>query len=538
MARPRERSRHRGMERQKEHEMQNLQTLHRSPTAEGSTAHIEDLYDDCNHGHPQSSGAKRLDRRSLRMCIERLAGVLRTCKERLTEVLWMCKEGLAKYRMTTILTATVICVFFAYGLWAFCGLNPSSEPSDNGLDQYTSTVYLTSPGPTTYITRTVHSKQFYEARPVHDQAPMVVPSKIEANGPVTHRDLSHPNVETVTSAPVSRLYFIPMSFTKGGWPRLQQDYHSSSRSASRIEGPQTLQGSPSSLNSTSEAKCLLRSNEAGAPRNLVAGQADGDTTSFTHWVVNVLYDLRRRSSGSIPSNQSWCIQNACSPKKQLNYMCNTNKTISDPFQKQECEWCWPEDQRKHEEITKHCTEVSKRAAFAMVIICGILFFCTLVIAILLASRMLRHRRRARADRVPVGLTHLYKSFFTSLRKHSSIGPENPAPSRFRLQKHRTKPLEQEMAIGDGMHERVPVLPPAPPSISSRVFSDIENMGQGRLLSDPGTSSSHHEPQGMPRQSSRQSRAVSSASEQCSSGASHRRDAGVRLSKLQRLPECS
>ena len=593
MANPRERSRHRGRERQKEHEMQNLQTSHRSPTAEGSTAHIENSYVDRNHGHPQNQGAQRLDRRSLRMYTEGLAGALRTCKERSVEILWVCKEGsegLAKHRRTAILTASIICLFFVYGLWALrgLGLGLGAESSDYGLARSTRTVYDSS---TRYITYTVRDKQFYGARPVHHQAPMPIPTNIEATGQVTRQDLSQPHVVTA-SAPVSGLYYIPMSFTTQGWPRPQQDSHPSSHSASTIEALQNMQGRPSSLNSKAEAKLLLQSHGIDAPRDLLASHADADTTSFARFGVEVLYDLRHHSRRSFPLYKGWCIKNACSPYKQLSSMCNTNKTISNTFKKKECEWCWPENQRKYQEINDHCTEVSKRALHTMFIICGMFLFCTIVIAMFLSPRMLQRRRRAKADRIfhkqattasslqdkinsapsrwfPQGMprfgrsskgaetrvgdisigksapgeafgeTPWYKAMFTRPGKRSEINPENPAPGRLRLQKHRTEPLEQEFAIGDGNSDgRVLVLPPAPPTISSRVFSDIENMGQGRFLSSLGIGNSHHESQETPRRFSRKSRAVSSGSEQSSSGAMHRQNAGIGLYNLQRLTERS
>lgn len=591
MAGPRDRSRHRDRERQNQYPMQNIQPSHRSPTADSSTVHGEDSYDDRNHGHPQSSGAHHLGRRMLRTCQEGLAGALRTCKERSAGASRACKEALAKHRLTTILTASVVCILFISGLWAFRDYRlDRSTGLAMGHGQSTITVYHSS---TTYVTFTVHYQQFHGAKPVHHQAPIAVPSNPVATGEVPSRDLSHPHSVTSTSIPVSGLYLIPTSFPNEGWPQTQQDSHPSSRSASNTEVSQTLHGSPGLENLEPEAKLLLQSRKIGVPRNVFAGQADADTTSFTRWGVEVLYDLHRRSRRSIPFYKGWCIRHTCSPRKQLSSMCNTNKTISDSFRKQECEWCWPENQRKHQEIDNHCTGVSERALNAMLIICGIVLFCTLVIAIILATRMLRRRRRAKADRtlqkhattasplqektnnVPshsfsphgmsktgryskaaknkvndsaiekrspseaVGLTLWYKSVFAQSGKRSRIGSGNPDPGRSKLQKQRTKPLDQEIVIGGGNpHGSVRVLPPAPPAISSRVFSDIENMGQGRFLSGPGTNNNQYDPQMIPRRSSRPSRAVSSGSEKSPSEATHRRDAGAGLYSLQRLTERS
>ncbi|KAL9135099.1 MAG: hypothetical protein Q9175_003710 [Cornicularia normoerica] len=487
--------------------------------------------------------------------------------------------------------ASVICTLFIYGLWAFRGPNRSAENLHYGFDRSTTTITRTKTGSTVHVTYTVHYKQFYDARPIHHQAPIAIPSNLEATDQTTRQDMSHPYVTTTTAAPIPGLYFIPMSITHGGWPQTQQDSHPSYRSASNTERSQTLQGSPGLEASEPEAKVILQSRDIGAPGNLFASQADADTTSFSRWGVEVLYDLRRRS---VPFYKGWCVQNACSPHRQLSSMCNTNKTFSDPFRKQECEWCWPEDQKKDQEINNHCTEVSKRAFDAMFFICGVFLLCTLVIATGLVTRMLRRRQRAGAGRIPhkhattapplqeknsvvpshwisqvistfdgsfkaarannrvdelairtrslgeaIGLSPWYKVGFAKSGKRSGVCPENPAPSRLRLQKQRTKPLDQKMAIvHEDSHARVPVLPPAPPAIGSRVFSDIENMGQGSLLSGPGTSSSQHDPQGMPRRSSRQSRTVSSGNEQSSSGATHRRDAGAGLYNLQRLTERS
>ena len=591
MAGPRDRSRHRDRARQNQYPMQNIQPSHNSPTADSSTVHGEDSYDDRNHGHPQSSGAHHLGRRILRTCKEPLAGALRTCKERYAGALRACKEALAKHRLTTILTASVVCILFISTLWAFREYrHDKSTGLAMGHGQSTITVYRSS---TTYITFTVHYQQFHGARPVHHQAPMAVPTNTKATGEVTSRDLSRPHVVTSTSIPVSGLYLIPTSFPNEGWPQTQQDSHPSSRSASNTEGSQILQGSPGLENLDPEAKLLLQSRKTSVPRNVFAGQADAGTNSFTRWGVEVLYDLHRRSRRSIPFYKGWCIKHTCSPHRQLSSMCNTNKTISDSFRKQECEWCWPENQRKHQEIDNHCTGVSERALSAMLIICSIVLFCTLVIAIILATRMIRRRRGVKADRTlqkhattasplqektnsvlshsfsphgmlktgryskpakpkvddnaiekrspseAVGLTLWSKSAFARSGNHSRIGSGNPAPGRSRLQKQRTKPLDQQIVIGGGNPRgSVPVLPPAPPTISSRVFSDIENMGQGKLPSGPGTNNSQYDPQIMPRRSSRPSRAVSSGSEQSPFEATHRRDAGAGLYSLQRLTERS
>ncbi|CAF9913782.1 MAG: hypothetical protein ALECFALPRED_001366 [Alectoria fallacina] len=600
MAGPRERSRRRGNERQPENLLQDRQTSHRRPTAEGSndagehrrvrdytdapSAHGEDSYDDREYGHPLNSGAQRLDRRILRTCKERSAGALGTCK-----------KGLAKHWMR-ILPAT-ICIFLVYGLWNFCNLNRSAEPSKFGLGwsnrqptrHYQSMLTVTHTASTAYIIDAAYHKQFHDARPVHHQTPMVVPSNLEATGQVIGQDLSHPHIVTAKSAPVSGLYFIPMSFTSGGWPQMQRDTHPSSCSARNTDGSQTLQRGPSFGSLEPEAKLLVQSRKIGAPRNLFPSQADTDSTSFSRWGVEVLYGLHRRRRRSIPFYEG-CTKNVCSPHKQLTSMCNTSKTISDPFRKRECEWCWPENQRRQQEINDHCMEVSKRALNAIFISCGIFLFCTLAIAIVLATRILRRRRRTKADRIlhkhassasplqektnsfpihwfslrtshcgkssetaktkvdmavrkrwpgeAVGQNPWYKAFFAKSGIVSGSGPENPDPGRLRLQKKRTKPFDGEIAIGDGEHERAPALPPAPPAISSRVFSDIENMGQGSLLSGPGTTISQRDPQGMPHRASRQSRAISSGSEQTSSGATHRRDAGAGLYDPQRLTELS
>ena len=590
MAGPRERSRNRSAGRQDGHEMQNLRTSHHSPTARSSNADDEDeiSYDDHNHGHPPETGAQLLVGTFLRTCKEWLARALRTCKGRSAALLRMCKEELAKPRMTTIFKASTISIVFVFAIWAaFYGVSHSAEPFDYGLAMghlrhHQSTITITHSS-TAYITYTVQYHQFYGARPVHHQAPMVVPPDLDATGQVTGQDLSHPHVVTATSSPVLGLYLVPMFVTGGGWPQTQQDFEPSSRSASNTDGSHTLQGSPSLGNSEPEATLLLKSHEIGAPRNLVAGQADADTTSFTRWRVEVLYKLRRRIHHSFSFYKEWCITNACSPHKQLNFMCNTTKTISGSFRKQECEWCWPENQRKQQEIDSHCTEVSKRALDAMFIICGIISFCTLVIAILLATRILRRRRRAKAERilhkhvttasqlqektnsvpshwfshrmsrfdkfdtaikkpspgVTIGQTPWYGSVFAKSGKPLEIGPDDPAPSRLSNQKQRTRPLDQEIANGDENSQgKVPVLPPASPAISSRIFSDIENMGQGSLLSSPGTNNSQHDAQEMPRRSSRRSRAVSTSSEQSFPGATHRRDAGARFYNLQRLTERS
>lgn len=529
MAGPRDRSRHRGMESHKQYELQDLQRPHRSLTGEGSTAHSEDAYDGRNHGHPQDSGAQGLNRMILRMCKERLAGLLGTCKARSAEVLWMCMQWPSKHRMTTLFMASIVCILM---LLASKRLNPSIEPPTywfnrstgraGGHDQSTITV-THSYGPTVYRTISVHYKQFYGARPMHHQEPVAVPSNFGPKGQVKRQDLSHPYVGTRTSTSVPGLYLMPMSFTKGDCLQTQQDTYPSSRPMSNTQGSQSRQGSPSLGESKSETKGLLRSREVGPPR----------------WGVEALYGFRRPSHPSLQSYKGWCIENACSPHKQLSSMCNTTKTISDSFRKQECEWCWPENRRKHQEIANHCTEVSKRAFNAVFVICGILLFCTLVIAILLATRMLQRRRRARADRflhAEATTAFSIQEKIASVPSHRFSHSISKFGRPFSVTKYR---VGQEIATGGSdPRQRVPVLPPAPPAISSRVFHEIENMGQGSLLWGAGTNSSQQNTQGIPRRSSRQLRAVSSGSEQIPSEAKYRRDPGANFHNLHRLTERS
>lgn len=569
MAGPRERSRNRRTGEQDEHEIQNLRTSHHhSPTAEGSN----ESYDDRYHGHPRKAGAQFLDG---------------------TVLAW--KRKLTKPRMMTIYKAFAIFIAMVFAIWgAFYGFSHSDEPLNYGLamghlrNYPTTTHTVTHTLPPHIIKVTAEYFQFAGAKPVVHQEPVAVLPDVHATGQVTGQDLSPLHVVTATSSPVSGFYLLPMSGASGGWPQTQQDFDPSSRSASNTEGSQSLQGKPRLGNSDPESSLLLlQSRELGNPRNLLAGQADADTTSFTRWGLEVLYNLRRRSRDSIYLYKEWCIRNTCSPRKQLNAMCNGTENISGSFRKQECEWCWPEDQKKQHEIDSHCTEVSKRALIAISIICGIVCFCTLVIAIVLATRIVRRRRRAKADRktiapplqeetnsVPshwsshrmsrfaepsktaktrnddiaiekpspgetVGQTPWYRSVFAKSGKRSGICAEDLAPGRLSSQKQRTKPLDQEIAIGDeDSHGRVPVLPPASPAISSQVFSDIKNMGQGRLLSISGTNNSQDDAQEMPRRSSTRSRAVSTSSEQSVSGATHRRDAGAGFYNLQRLTERS
>lgn len=552
MAGPRDRSRHRGLERQNTYELQDIQASHRNRTDGGSSTNNENSHDDRDHGHPQNPVARLVDRRLLRTYQQRLGGFLGIFIARSARVLKTSMGRLFKYRVTTLFMTSIICIVL---FLAFRGLDSSADPFNYWFDwsirpamgHYPSTITGTHSS-TVYRTISVRNKQFYGARPVHHQVPMAVHTNHEPKGLGERQDLLHPQSVKRTSTSVSGLYFMPMPTTNGDWPQTKRDTHPSSRPASNAKASQSLQGSASLGNSEPEGKFLLQSCEIHAPRNLSAGQADADTTSFTSWGVAMSYDLRHRSRRSLHFYKGWCIKHTCSPHKQLSSMCNTTKTDYDAFRKQECEWCWPANQRKHWEIEKHCTEVSKRAVNAMFIVCGIFLLCTLIIAIVLATRLLCRRRRAKTD----GFIHkngttasLPKEKSTHVlsdqnsKKRSGISLEDPASSRPGLQKQRSKVLGQQLAIGDSNpHEMVPVLPPAPPAISSRVFSEIENMGQGSLVSGAGTDSSQHEIQGMPRRSSRQSRAVSSGSEQNSFETMRRRDAGPSLSNLHRLTERS
>ena len=564
MAGPRDRSRHRGMESQTQYELQDIQPSHLNPMDEGFTAHSEDSYDEHSHGHPQNPEAQLLDRGLIRACKELLVGILETCQAQSARILRMCVEPLSKHRMMTLFTASILCILL---LLAFRSLGPRPEPPDYGHHRYgTIAAHQES---TVYRTVSAEYVQFHGAKPIHHQAPMAVSSNQELKGQAKRQDSLHLHVVTGTSTSVPGLYFMPMSITDADWTLTQRDTHPSypaSYSAANHPAPPVSQGSQSLGKSEPQAELLLQSRESRAPHNLSINQAVADTSSFTRWGVEVLYALRRRSGRNLQLNKGSCIENACSPHQQLVSMCNATKTIYNSFRKQECEWCWPENQRKHLAIEKHCTKVSERAFNIMVIICSIFLFCMLVVAIVLAPRMFGYMRKAKANcmfqekattasslreesnSVPSrqlqprisGISRPFKVAKSradekAIRKcspdenvHSDplYKPFTQASNRSRLQKHRTKPLDKEMAMRDhDSHTRVPILPPAPPTIKSQVFSEIEKMGQGILHSDAGTNISQHDMQGMPRRSAKQSRVVSSGSEQNPSQITHHRNAG-------------
>ena len=573
MAGPRERSRHRGMERQEQHELQNRQSFHHSSTMlEGLNAHEEDHLDDHKIGQPQNPRAHHSDRTFSRMC----------------------KERLVKARIM-ILTASIILILFVYGLWAFRHPSRSAEPS-NYEPKWTHTTTISRPGSTVY--HTVHYQQFHHARPIHDQAAMAVSSDLEAIDRTTSQDLSHPPVMTTTVAPVPGLYFIPMPTTDGGWPQAQQYSQPSSHSASNTEKSRILQTNPDWEASETDFEALIQSPGIGTPETRVVGRADAGTTSVSRWGMDIVYRLRRRSDQRVSFYKGWCVKNACSPQKRLDSMCNTNKTITDPFRKQECKWCWPEARKMVAEIDSHCLEVSKRAFDALVIICGIFLFFMLVITMFLAIRLLRRSQKVKSGRLPDknatnispvqektnnfipsswvsqvtskfgrsskagpartradhrgnagfqersvdeanGPAPWYKVIFARLADGSKFGPENPALGRSSLEKQTTKLVDHKLDNRQGESlESVPVLPPAPPAISSQVFSDIENMGQGSLSSGSGANGSQRDPQGLPPRSSKQYRTASSSSERRGPGVAHRRDAGASLYNLKRLTERS
>ena len=354
MADSRDRSRHRGMETRNRYELQDMQTSHRGPTGENSTAYSEDSYDDHNQGHPQNSRPCHLDKRLQRTCKERLVIALGLCKARSAGILRMCMEASTKYRITTVFITSIILIFL---ILAFRGYSPSTKPFDYELGwntwepmgHYRSTTTVTSSS-TLYHTIGVHYKQFYDARPVHHQVPMVVPPTTEPMGQANRQNLLFPHVETGTTASVSGLYFVPMSLPSGHWPQTQQDSHPSAHPTSNTQASQCMQGSPSMEDLEPDVKPPLQSRNAGALRNPFTRQADTNTTSFTRWGVGVLYNVRRHGRRSLHIDKGWCIENVCSPHKQLYSMCSVTSVISDSFRKQECNWCWPEDQRKHEEV--------------------------------------------------------------------------------------------------------------------------------------------------------------------------------------------
>ena len=349
MAGSRDRSRHRGMEIQDQYDLQDMQTTHRDLNGESSTAYSEDSCD----GHPQNVRPRRLDRRILRTCKEQLVGALGLCKARSVGVLRMCIEGSTKYPMTMVFMTSIICVLL---IVAFRGLHPSAKPFEYGvgwntggaMGHYHSTTTVTGSS-TLYRTIGVHYKQFYDARPVHHQVPMGSPPAAEQMGQTNRQNLPYPHVETGTTASVSGLYFMPTSLTNGHWPQTQQDSHPFAHPARNIQGSQCMQRRPSIKDLEPDARLPLQTRDTGASRNLLAGQADTDTTSFTRWGLGVLYNARRRGRRSLHFDEEWCKENVCSPHKQLVSMCsNTTKTVPDSFRKQECDWCWP--QKKQQDV--------------------------------------------------------------------------------------------------------------------------------------------------------------------------------------------
>ena len=148
--------------------------------------------------------------------------------------------------------------------------------------------------------------------------------------------------------------------------------------------------------------------------------------------------------------------------------------------------------------------------------------------------------KVKGDRSPsetVGPIPWYILGFAKSGKRSAMGPKHPTSGRSRFQKQGIDPLDQEVTNRDSdLHERVPVLPPARPTVEPRAFSDTSNTCRGTLLSHVGDNSSKHN--WTPRRSSRQSRVASSGSEQNPSEATHRRDTAANVSNLQRLTEHS
>ena len=590
MAVPRDRSRHRWNDRQDQYELQEMQASNRGRMDEGSAAHSKDLFGNRHHGHLQNSKSLRLDRRILRACKERLIGTLATCRARLGGALRKCIEGLTRHWMLTLFLSSITCIILVL---AFPSLHYLAKPPDYGPENSTggetgrdhSTTAFTG-GSTVYHTISVYYKQFYGARPVHQQEPIAIHSTPEQTGHVQQRDLNH-CLGTGPSASLSGSYFKPTSAAVRDSLQAQQMLSPSSRSASNTKISQGVRGSLGSMNLESDAKITISSCESKAALEPLGGQTDAETLAFTRWGVEILDELRRRTRRSLELGKKWCIEHTCSSAKQLKSMCHKDKAKSGP-QKRECELCLQKGQRQQQELEEHCTAVAKHAFNATLIHCGILLFVINVTAIILAARMLKRRRRAKAVRIlhnhamtesepqektdsvssrrflqciskfgrsskaansriddkaietrPPGNAVGLISWYKSSGKRSVIGPANPDLSGSTIQKQqKSKSLNHEISVAvTDPHERVPILPPAPPAVSSRVFSNIENAVQGSL-SGAGTNNSQHDAPEMPRRFSRQSRAVSSGREQSSSEATHRRDTAVNVYNLQCLTERS
>ncbi len=253
--------------------------------------------------------------------------------------------------------------------------------------------------------------------------------------------------------------------------------------------------------------------------------------NFHRWGVETLYRLHRRAVSHVMQvEKAWCIGNTCSTAKKLKAMCNdTGKDASkkhkkDRFEQQECDWCWDKiafpnrNPMQEAEIERHCDNVSHHAAIFLVIVCSLLLLCAAFLTCLLVMRMLSHRKKAKAanasrDSVSqdkkVGELPWYLSVLKNPRR--PLDPyQEEKPRRNRLQKQRIG-LSNRTSMNarkPASAHRVPIMPPA---ISSRVLSDNQAVSQERRSGLRDSDAEDAKP-GIPRKSSKRSRAVSSGSQ--------------------------
>ena len=223
-----------------------------------------------------------------------------------------------------------------------------------------------------------------------------------------------------------------------------------------------------------------------------------EEAAFSRWGVEFLYRLHRRTaSHTLQIKKKWCIDNTCSSHHQLKDMCNeTGKEVGkkknkDPFEKQECDWCWDEkifpkrNITQQAKIEQHCEKVAKQSAIFLSAVCGFVFVLLLALATILTMRKFSDKKKMRASKQPQRV------------KENLMDPNNEP------------------------RDPIPIMPQASGPRGKSKSSNSERMGFGSLTG-LGKRKNKDQNSESPRKSTRRSRLMSSGSQHIPLGAMSRK----------------
>ena len=249
----------------------------------------------------------------------------------------------------------------------------------------------------------------------------------------------------------------------------------------------------------------------------------------------------------------FCVNNVCSVDTTLASMCNDSipQTV---YERKECEWCW--DNSSHvlrpngTAIHVHCQEVVKHSVKTLWIVGSLCLFPLIVISIILLRRCIASQKKKTAaarrlskpiQRFEPGRIVGFGSDYPTLDPTRSNNSKGHEASR-----KETKwfgPQRLRGKIGGGKQENgitamedmnMNTCSNIPHSIDTEIFSNIREMGQGKLLEG---SNSQEDSLGLSRTSSRRERVLHSRNATVPAILIHRARGSSSNAEVQSAPEC-